>query len=94
MKEKIIRILQALDRASSPCPLGYISLHTNIVEPLEIMEALGREGYCRCCPSSEWSPSGSPMFEITPKGQQELREIEANVLQVPLSVLTQALTSD
>lgn len=94
MKEKIIRILQTLDRASSPCPLGYISFHTNIVEPLEIMEALESEGYCRCCPSSDWSPSGSPMFEIVSKGRQELREIEANVLQVPLSVLAQALTDN
>ena len=94
MKEKMIRILQTLDRASSPCPLGYVSFHTNIVDPFKIMEAMAGEGYCRCCPSSDWSPSGSPMFEIAPKGKQELREIEASVLQVPLSVLAQTLTSN
>ena len=94
MKEKMIRILQTLDRASSPCPLGYVSLHTNIVDPFKIMEALEGEGYCSCCPDSDWSPSGSPMFEITAKGRQELREIEASVLQVPLSVLAQALAND
>lgn len=92
MKEKIIKILQTLDRASSPCPLRYLSLHTNIIEPFKIMEAMEGEGYCRCYKGSDWSPSGSPMFEITPKGKKELRAIEASVLQVPLSILAQALT--
>jgi hypothetical protein len=34
------------------------------------------------------------MFKITTKGRQELWELEANVLQVPLSVLAQALLND
>lgn len=91
MEGKIIKILQTLDRASSPCPLGYISLHTNIVEPLKIMEALEREGYCRRCPTDDWSPSMFPIFEITPKARRELRELETSVLQVPLSVVAQTL---
>lgn len=91
MEGKIVKIVQALDRASSPCPLGYIAIHTNIVDPLEIMEALEKEGYCRRYPTGDWSPSMSPMFEITPKARQELRELEANVLQVPLSLVAQAL---
>jgi hypothetical protein len=92
MEGKMLRILQTLDVASSPCPLGYISLHTNIVEPLKIMEALESEGYCRRCPSGDWSPSRSPMFEITQKARQELKQLEASVLQVPLSVVAQTLT--
>ncbi|MDH5791116.1 MAG: hypothetical protein OEZ44_02935 [Candidatus Bathyarchaeota archaeon] len=94
MEGKIIKILQTLERASSPCPLGYIALHTNIVEPLKIMEALEREGYCRRCPTGDWSPSMSPMFEITTKARQELREVETSVLHVPLSVVAQTLARD
>lgn len=93
MERKMLKILQVLDRASCACPLGYISLHTNIVEPLNILRALEKEGYCRQCPTSDWSPSGHPMFEITSKARRELRELEANVLQVPLSRVAQTLTS-
>jgi len=93
MERKMLRILQVLDRASCACPLGYISLHTNIVDPLNILNALDKGGYCRRCPTSDWSPSVHPMFEITPKAREELRELEANVLQVPLSLVAKTLTS-
>lgn len=93
MERKMTRILQVLDRASCACPLGYISLHTNIVDPLNILNALEEGGYCCRCPPSDWSPSGHPMFEITPKARDELRELEANVLQVPLSLVAKTLTS-
>jgi hypothetical protein len=91
MERKMIKILQVLDRASCACPLGYISIHTNVVEPLKIMEALENEGYVFRCPVSDWSSSGYPMFEITPKARHELRELEANVLQVSLSVVAEKL---
>lgn len=94
MERKMIKILQVLDRASSACPLGYISLHTNVVEPLKIMEALEKEGYVRRCPCDDWSPSRYPLFEITPKACKELRQIEANVLQIPLRVVAQTLVRD
>jgi len=92
MEGKMLKILQTLDRASSPCPLGYIAIHTNIVEPLGILEALESENYCRRCPAGDWSPSRSPMFEITPKARQALRDLEGNVLHVPLSTIAQTLT--
>ena len=94
METKIIRILQVLDRASCACPLGYISLHTNVVEPLKIMETLENEGYVNRCPVSDWSTSGHPMFEVTPKARKELRELEVNVLQIPLRVIAQTLSRD
>lgn len=93
MEQKMIKILQVLDRASGgACPLGYISLHTNIVDPLKLLEALEEEGYCRKCPVSGWSPTGYPKFEITPKGRSALRELETEMLHTPLSLVAQALT--
>ena len=47
----------------------------------------------RRCQTSDWSPSGHPMFEITTKAREELRELEAKVLQVPLSLVAKTLTS-
>jgi len=56
MERKMIKILQILDRTSDACSLRYISLHTNIVEPLKLFKALEDEGYCCKCLVSEWSP--------------------------------------
>ena len=96
MERKMTKILQDLDRASCFCPLGYISLHTNIVEPLNILETLEEKGYVRRCEcddskSVQISPSYYPMFEISPMGRQELRQMETNVLQIPLSVVAERL---
>lgn len=90
METKMIRILQVLDRASCACPLGYISLHTNVVEPLKIMEILENEGYVNRCQVSDWSSSGHPMFEITLKARKELRELEKQILRIPLNVIARA----
>jgi DNA-binding IclR family transcriptional regulator len=93
MEKKIIEILQVLDRTSACCPLGYISMHTNIAMPLKIMEALAEEGYVRRHQKdSDWSPQG-PLFEITTKARQELRKLEANVLQVPLTLVAQKIAN-
>jgi len=94
MEKKMIKILQVLDRASCACPLGYISLHTNIVEPLKLMETLEREGYVCRCGWDNWSPSKYPMFEITPKAREELRQMETIALQVPLTVVAQTLAQE
>jgi len=91
MERQMIKILQVLDRASCYCPLGYISLHTNIVEPLNLLKALEEEGYVRCCEWDGWSPSNYPQFEITPQARQELRRLEANMLQIPMSVVAEKL---
>lgn len=91
MEKKMIKILQVLDRASCYCPLGYISLHTNVIEPLKILELLEEEGYVCRSECDNWSPSNYPMFKITPKARQELRQLEANILQIPLKVVAQKL---
>jgi hypothetical protein len=93
MEKKIVNILQLLDRASCCCPLGYISLHTNIAEPLRIIEALKAEGYVRRSKNCDWSLSSSPMFEITPKARQELRQLESQVLQIPLQLVAQKIAN-
>lgn len=94
MEKTMIKILQVLDRASCSCPLGYISLHTNVIDPLEILEALEEEGYAQRCPVSDWSSSSYPMFEITTKARNELRELEANMLQIPLRIVAERIAND
>ena len=72
--EKVERILLVLERAKSPVPLGYISLHTGIKEPLGILRKMEESCLVRRSPSSQglvptWSCSRDPMFEIA--GQRE-----------------------
>ncbi|MGQ9719039.1 MAG: hypothetical protein ACUVWK_04275 [Nitrososphaerales archaeon] len=70
--EKIRKILLVLDRAKSPVTLDYIFLHTDIKEPLGILERMREEGLvCRTHPS-KWSCSMDPMYEIKPMTRKEL----------------------
>jgi len=87
MEEKMIKILQLLDRAGCACPLGYVTLHTSIIEPLELLEIMEREGYVQRCESRSWSPSSGLKFKITSNARQKLRELEGEVLRVPLQVV-------
>jgi len=91
MENDMMKILKVLDRASCACPLGYVTRHTNIIQPLEAIKALEKEGYCCQSPVDGWSASGHPKFEITPMGRHKLRELEANVLQIPLRTVLQNL---
>jgi hypothetical protein len=55
--EQIKKILLILDRAKTPVPLGYISLHTGIEEPLEILEKMRENNLVNisppsCCPAA------------------------------------------
>ena len=88
MEEKMIKIMQVLDRAGCECPLGYITLHTSVIEPLEILEILEKEGYVQRCEAKGWSPSSGLKFKITPSARRKLRELEGEVLRVPLQVVT------
>ncbi|MCP8313043.1 MAG: hypothetical protein H3Z53_01540 [archaeon] len=73
---QIKKILLILDRAKSPAPLDYISFHTGIKEPLEILEKMEEEkGLVRRSLPSCWSCSMDPMYEITPKTKKELCSI-------------------
>jgi hypothetical protein len=73
--EQIKKILLILDKAKTPVPLGYISLHTGIEEPLEILEKMRENNLVNISPPSCWSCCMGPMYEITPKAQRELYNI-------------------
>jgi DNA-binding IclR family transcriptional regulator len=96
MEEKMIKILQLLDRVECPCPLSYITLHTSIIEPLEFLEVLEKQGYVQRSESKSWSPSSGLKFKITPNARQKLRDLEAEVVRVPLQVVadTYAINSN
>lgn len=83
MERKMIKILEVLARAGCFCPLGYISLHTNIVEPLKILNILKEKNYVVCCTGDGWSPSNYPQFMITAKAIQELRRLEFEMIKMP-----------
>jgi hypothetical protein len=72
INEKIMRILFVLDKASGPAPLGYISLHTGVKEPLEIIEEMSALGFVYRCLPSIWSGCRDPMYELAPKGRERL----------------------
>ena len=68
--EQIKRILLILVRAHSPAPLGYISFHTGIEEPSEMLKKMEERGLIRRSISSHglrpvWSCSIDPLYEIT-----------------------------
>lgn len=94
MEDKMIKILQLLDRAQCACPLPYITLHTSIIEPLGYLETLENEGYVQRCESKSWSPSSGLKFQITPNARQKLRELEGEVLRVPLQVVSDVFATD
>ncbi|MDO8122982.1 MAG: hypothetical protein Q6364_01185 [Candidatus Hermodarchaeota archaeon] len=90
MEIKLVRILQCLDRSSSGCPLGHITRHTNIPEPLSLLDILEENNLVQRCSCDGWSPTGHPQFEITSKGSQKLREIEASSIHIPIRILEKA----
>lgn len=94
MEDKMIRILQLLDRAQCACPLPYITLHTSIIEPLGYLENLETEGYVERCESKNWSPSSGLKFQITRNARRKLRELEGEVLRVPFQVVSDVFVTD
>ena len=74
ISEKRKKILQVLARADSPVPIGYISLHTGIREPLEILEKMREESLVFLSLTSTWSCSIEPCYEITPATKEKLLE--------------------
>jgi len=90
MEKKLITVLQCLDRSNSGCPLGYITLHTNIPDPLALLKLLEEDDLVQRCPCDGWSPAGHPMFEITQKGRQQLRDVELTSVSIPIPILAKA----
>lgn len=66
------KVLIALALAKTPAPLGYIAFYTGIKELLPLVLRLEEKGWIRRCPSSSWSCSQSPLFELLPEIQKEL----------------------
>ena len=64
---KMNEILEIMHAAKSPVPLGYISFHTGICEPLTILEKLVDKGLIRRASCSTWSCCMEPMFEVVAK---------------------------
>jgi len=91
MEKSLIKILQCLDRASSGCQLGYITHHTNIMDPLDYLNTLEENGFVQRCQCDGWSPTGHPKFEITPNGRQQLRNFEISGIHIPIRVLEKVL---
>ena len=91
MEKRMASILRALSMGSGCCPLGYIVIHTNIVEPLPFLESLEKEDYVRRIDNDGWSPTSSPKFEITEKARQKLREMDSAGLTIPLKAVETAM---
>ena len=69
--DQIKRVLSALVQAKSPAPLGYLSLHAGIKEPLEILRKMETMGLVCQSPSCSWSCCIDPMFEIVLPAKEE-----------------------
>jgi len=81
IEEKKVKIIMALDRARSPAPVGYISKKSGVENPLELLRQLEEDGIVCCPPSSSWSPTNSPQFELTPKAKKLLQQLIATRLE-------------
>jgi len=71
-KSQMRKILLVMFLAKSPIPLGFISLHTGIKEPLKISDKMERMGLIKRSPCSSWSASVAPLFCLTSSAQKNL----------------------
>jgi len=69
--ENFKKILRILARANGPAHVDYISLHSEIKQPITILRKMEERGLVSQSPCSEWSSCLSPMFEITLKARRE-----------------------
>ena len=89
MERKMMKVLNVLNRAACCCPLGYITLHTNIFNPLTTLEDLEELGYVHRTENENQSPSYHPMFKISHKGQQVLYKRVFEPIDLPLTVVAE-----
>jgi len=80
LEEKKLKMLVALHRAKGLAPLGYITEHSGVEEPYELLEQLEKNGLVRRAPPSDWSPAGEPRFELAPSAKKMLQKLIANRL--------------
>lgn len=62
--DQIKKILSVLAQAKDSAPLGYVSLHTGIKEPLNTLEEMEERGLVHRSPCPSWSSCMEPTFEI------------------------------
>lgn len=80
IEEKKLKVLVALDRAKSPAPLGYVTKHTGVEEPYELLEQLEKDGLVRRALPNDSSPAGEPRFELAPRAKKMLQKLIAKRL--------------
>ena len=80
-------ILRLLSINPSGCTSEYIVLHTNIPEPMPILEILCAKGFVRNIMPEHGSLIPGPRFRITPKGLNKLEEANMQTVHIPLALL-------
>ena len=69
-----IKIIFALDKATGAAPMGYISKHSGIEDPIKLLRQLEKDGLVRQLPPGLWNPSLNPLFELTGKAKKLLKQ--------------------
>ena len=68
------KILLALNKAKGAAPIGYISKHSGIKDPCELLQQLEKDGLVCRLPPSLWCPSLNPLFELTGEAKKLLQQ--------------------
>ena len=87
VKENKAKILLALDMAKGAAPLGYISKHSGIENPCELLQQLEKDGLVRRLPSGLCSLSFMPLFELTSKAKKLMQQAIDHQLQQSIDAL-------
>jgi len=87
IKENKARILLALNMARSPAPLGYISNHSGIDDPYELLQLLEEGGLVCRTPRGHWGLTLMPLFELTVKGKELLRRVSDKQVEKLIDIL-------
>lgn len=73
-KKEEPKILLALSRTKGAAPLGYISEHSGIKNPYETLLRLEKKELVYRTPPGIWALSYLPLFELTPKARDLIRQ--------------------
>ena len=83
----MIAILRLLSLTCHGCTPEHIALHTNIPEPMSIIEKLCSKGYVQNIIPEHGSLVPGPRFRITSKGLKRLEEGNMQTVRIPLALL-------
>ena len=81
LEENEVKIVLALDKAKGSAPIGYISQKSGIENPHELLQQLEQGGIVCRVPSSSWSPTNQPQYELTNKAKKLLQQLIATRLE-------------